>query len=208
MKARQGGLLVLTLGLLGSQAGHLLAYQARFGAAAQQLQSTGAHAYFPGLVKTFIGAAAVLVLAGLFLIGLARVLSRRRAPLDGSAPSLLRLTAALFTIQLAVFAVQEAVEATLGGAPATSATSLLLWGALGQLPIAALAALALRWFLLRFDGAVAELRTVLAFATPGVHLAFAMSPVTAIAPARLVPRRVAAHPLLRRGPPSSPFSLS
>lgn len=200
--------MVLTLGLLGSQAGHLLAYQARFGAAARQLQSTGAHAYFPGLVKTLIGAAAVLVLAGLFLIGLARVLSRRRAALDDSAPSLLRLTAALFTIQLAVFAVQEAVEATLAGAPATSATSLVLWGALGQLPIAALAAVALRWFLLRFDGAVAEIRTVLAFATPGVRLAFAMSPPTVIATARLAPGRVAAHSLLRRGPPTSPFSPS
>ena len=53
---------VLAVGILGSQAGHLLVFQLRFGAAAQQVQSSGAHAYFPALAKTMLGAAAAIVL--------------------------------------------------------------------------------------------------------------------------------------------------
>jgi hypothetical protein len=68
---------VLGVAIAGSQAGHLLAYQLRFGAAAQQVQSSGAHAYFPLLARTSLGIMAAVLLASLFLIGLARVLTRR-----------------------------------------------------------------------------------------------------------------------------------
>src|ERR1700716_3627333 len=53
--------LIVLLGAVAAQAGHLLTYQVLFGAAAQQVQSSGAHAYFPVLVKTFLGAAAAIV---------------------------------------------------------------------------------------------------------------------------------------------------
>src|SRR5260370_1363799 len=55
MTGRRMVLAVLGLGLLGSQAGHLLAYQIRFGASAQQIQSPGAPAYFPLVAKAVVG---------------------------------------------------------------------------------------------------------------------------------------------------------
>ena len=62
--------LILLVGIVAAQAGHLLAYQLLFGSAAQQAQSSGAHAYFPTLVKTALGAAAAAGLAALFVVGL------------------------------------------------------------------------------------------------------------------------------------------
>ena len=59
MSGRKKALAIVGLGALGSQAGHLLAYQLRFGAAAQQVQSSGAHSYFPLLAKTALGVAAI-----------------------------------------------------------------------------------------------------------------------------------------------------
>jgi hypothetical protein len=56
-------LTVLGVAIAGSQAGHLLAYQLRFGATAQQVQSSGAHAYFPLLARTSLGIAAIVLLA-------------------------------------------------------------------------------------------------------------------------------------------------
>ena len=70
-------LAVLGFGLVGSQAGHVLAYELRFGSAAQAMQSTGAHAYFPALAKTAIGAAALAILGGLLIVGFARVVAGR-----------------------------------------------------------------------------------------------------------------------------------
>ncbi|HVS50178.1 MAG TPA: hypothetical protein VHJ99_14920, partial [Candidatus Dormibacteraeota bacterium] len=106
--------LAIGIGVLGSQAGHLLAYQFRFGSAALPLQSSGSHAYFPGVVRASLGAAAALVLAGMFLIGLARILSGRSIRRN-SAPNYLRLVALLYTTQLACFVVQEASEALVAG---------------------------------------------------------------------------------------------
>src|SRR5260370_35054463 len=44
MNRRRLALAAVVLGLLGSQAGHLLAYRLRFGAAARQIQRPGPHA--------------------------------------------------------------------------------------------------------------------------------------------------------------------
>ena len=154
-------LTVLGAGLLGSQAGHLLAYQVRFGAAAPQLQSSGPHAYFPTTVRAAIGVAAALVLAAVFGIGLVRMLGGRPVQ-PGSAPSYVRLVAMLYTIQLASYAAQEAGEALAAGMSVDSAAHLLLWGTLGQLPVAIVAAAGVRWLLARFEGAVAEIRIALA----------------------------------------------
>ena len=188
----------IALGAVASQAGHLLAYQLRYGAAAAQVQSAGAHAYFPTLVKTGIGLAAAFLVLALLAIGLARVVTGR--PLDHApAPDLLRLLAALFGIQLAVYVVQETIEMA-AGSPPTSAPSLLLWGTAGQLPVALLAALALRWLAVRVGPAVARL---LSPAAPALRLM--PSPVVvSVWPAAPVPIP-AAHLTAdcnRRGPPS------
>src|SRR5438046_7409419 len=70
--------IVPAFGLIGSQAGHLLAYELRFGNAAQQVQSAGAHSYFPSLAKTGLGVAALTLLVALFIIGAGRVGTGRR----------------------------------------------------------------------------------------------------------------------------------
>lgn len=188
--------------VLGSQAGHLLAYQLRFGAAAQQLQSAGVHAYFPALAKTSLGVLGSALVAGLFMIGLARILSGRPA-IRGAGPSCLRLLAALYTVQLALFAGQEAGEAMAAGAPVASAAHLILWGTLGQLPVAAVAAMALWWLLARFESAVSEIRVAFRIAPPA-HLVLAVEVSMWRTPnAALLLSRVAGPSLAKRGPPSS-----
>lgn len=202
MTARRKALAIVGLGLLGSQAGHLLAYQLRFGAAAQQVQSTGAHSYFPLMVKTSLGAIAVALLAGLLIVGVARALGGRQIRL-ANQPSFVGLLATLFTIQLAVFAGQEVVEALVGRAPVGTAADLLLWGALGQLPVAAVAALALRWLGVRVESAVGAIRDAVAALRMAPLPAPTAIPVYATPDRALLMSRMAASPTARRGPPFS-----
>lgn len=148
---------LLGAGLLGSQAGHLLAYELRFGGAAMQLQSAGAHSYFPAVAKTGLGVTSLALLAGFLVVGMARVLARR--PIYGApAPSFIRLLAGLYTLQLGLFAAQETLEAMLGGGHVGSAPLLLLWGAIGQLPVAVAATLAVRWLVVQVRPAMEALR--------------------------------------------------
>jgi hypothetical protein len=149
-------MLGLGLGVVASQAGHLLAYELRYGGAAPTLQSSGAHAYFPLVAKTGLGAAAAVMLLGLLAIGLARLAAGRPIPQE-PGPSFLRLLGVLYSLQLTCFVVQETVEAAVGGAPASSPAALLLWGTVGQLPVAMVAALALRWLVVRLRPALAQL---------------------------------------------------
>lgn len=185
---------VLGLAIAGSQAGHLLAYELRFGAAAQQLQSSGAHAYFPAAAKTFLGAAALALLAALFVVGFARLATGRTIDRH-SAPSLLRLLAALYTLQLTFFLVQESVE----GSPVGD---LLLWGLLAQLPVALLAAVALRWLLATLGPALAA---IVQRCEPALRLETAPVVVwpTAVPVAVVVVDSPLAGPITRRGPPAS-----
>ena len=195
-------LTVLGIGLLGSQAGHLLAYQVRFGAAAQQLQSSGAHTYFPTAARGALGVAAALVLAAVFVAGLARLLGGR--PIQpGSAPSYLRLVAILYTVQLVCFGTQEVGESLAAGLRVDSATHLLLWGTLGQLPVALVAAAGLRWLLARFEKAVAQIQVALAAPPQQLPpLAIAVSVWVNLERNRaLAP--IAFASLAKRGPPSS-----
>jgi hypothetical protein len=200
MTARRFSLLLLGLGLLASQAGHMLAYQVVFGTAAQQMQSSGAHAYFPTTAKAGLGILGIIAVAALLVIGSARMVGGRALGRVATRPSFLRSIAALFTIQLAVFAVQETVESMVAGARPSSVTVLLLWGTLGQLPVAAVAALAVVWIATRFSQAVITLRRGLA------------TRVASLAPAPLVSLTrtpvsltVLAEPYMaayrRRGPP-------
>ncbi len=201
MSGKRPFLTVIGLGLLASQAGHLLAYQVRFGAAAVQVQSTGLHSYFPTLARTSLGLAAGVLLAALLLVALARVLTGREVP-GRSRPSYIRLLAALFTIQLAAFAAQEVGEALVAGAQVASAPLLLLWGTLGQLPVAALAALALRWLATRVEAAVGSINEIVRSVRPRPAPALLTVPVYATPHRALLTSRVAATSVARRGPPS------
>jgi hypothetical protein len=191
----------VAVAVLAAQAGHLLAYQLRFGAAAQQIQTSGAHVYFPGLVRASLGIAAALILSGVFVVGLARVLSGRSIRPD-STPPFLRLLAVMFTMQLTWFAGQEVSEALVAGAPVASVADILLWGTLGQLPVAVVAAAGLRWLLARFDAAVTEIR--IALATIPTQLAAPLSiAFWHHAQRDVVLRSAVGASLAKRGPPSS-----
>jgi hypothetical protein len=158
MSRARAALSVAGLAIAGSQAGHLLAYTLRFGAAAASLQSSGAHAYFPSIVKPALGIAAMALLGVLLAVGLARAVAGRRLEHE-PAPSFLRLLAVLYTVQLGCFAAQETAEAALNGASPSSASVLILWGTIGQLPVAVVAAIALRWLLVRLPPALLALRS-------------------------------------------------
>jgi hypothetical protein len=119
-------------------------------------------------------------------------------------PALIDLWAALFVLQLAVFGVQELVEAAAAGRAALSPAELLLWGVFGQLPASLLAAVLLRWAATRFETALIRLRTGLV--ATAVHLV----------PSALLPPRTAPDPLLaqtdgpslhKRGPPALSASV-
>jgi hypothetical protein len=195
------GLVLIGLGVAGSQAGHLLAYQLRFEAAAQQLQSSGAHAYFPAEVKTALGLGALALLDSLLVIAVARGLAQGPRSRRAAGPSYVNLLAALFTIQLLLFAGQEAVESIVAGLPPDSAATLMLWGTAGQLPAAALLAAALRCLWTRVEEAVGQLRAATAtlrLFVPAEPLVWV--PVQSDNHARSLAAR---SPLTRRGPPHS-----
>lgn len=153
---------LIGLGALLSQAGHLVVYQLRYGTAAQAVQSTGVHAYFPIVAKTSLGLAASVVVGALLIIGLSRFVASRATAVAAGGPSYITLLASLFTIQVAFFGVQETTESLLAGMTAASAPQLLLLGAIGQLPVAALAAVALKWLFVRFEAALQLFRAAAA----------------------------------------------
>jgi hypothetical protein len=194
---------IAALAIAGAQAGHLLAYQLRFGANAFQVQSSGVHAYFPALVKTSLGALALTVMGALLLVAASRVVARGVAPRRISGPTFISLLATLFTIQLAWFIAQEVTESLAAGARIDSASNLLLWGMVGQLPVAVVGAAALRWLWTRVEAAASELASVTRVSLP--------APVPA--PLALLLVRDSDHALLlahasrstlaKRGPPSS-----
>jgi hypothetical protein len=196
---KTGGALV-GFGVLLSQLGHLLVYQLQFGSGAEAVQSTGAHAYFPAFAKTTLGTVAAALLGSLLVIGAARLVSGGRMRPMAGGPSYLRLLGALFTIQLVFFALQETAESIAAGTVVASAPHLLLMGSVGQLPVAILAALALKWLLVRFEAAVLVIRT--AIASERVSVA---TPRVVLLPRalRLEPALVEACPAayVKRGPP-------
>jgi hypothetical protein len=201
MIVKRAWLAVLGVALLGSQAGHLLAYQVHFGSAAQQLQSTGMHSYFPGLVRTTLGVAAALLPAGMFAIGLARILSGR--PIKGSSsPHYVRLVAVVYTVQLAWFAGQEVGESLIAGAPVDSVANFLLWGTVGQLPVAVVAAAGLRWLMARLEYAIDEIRIALATNPWRVSWIGVVLPAWGNFNRDLILLSPAGASLAKRGPPS------
>lgn len=191
---------VLGFGAVLSQAGHLLAYEVQFGAAAQTVQSSGAHAYFPMVAKTGLGIASAALIVALLVIGAARYLARGAKSERADGPAYLSLLAPLFTVQIACFCLQETIESMVAGAPVASVLHLLLVGTVGQLPVAVLGALALNWLLTRFGAAMVTLRAAVA-ASP---LAVATPRVVLLPRAlHLQPALVEACPAayIKRGPP-------
>lgn len=152
-------LAVLGFGVVASQAGHLLVYQLEFGSSAWAVQSQGAHAYFPLVARAGFGLAAIGLLAALLLIGLSRLASTTPATRVVTSPDYFKLLSVLFTFQIACFVGQETLESMAAGEPATSPIGLVLIGAVGQLPVAAIAALALKWLATRFETALLSLRS-------------------------------------------------
>jgi hypothetical protein len=196
-------LIVVGLAVAGAQAGHLVAYQARFGAAAQSIQSSGAHAYFPAAVKTSLGAVALVLMAALLLIGLARLVAAGIVTREAAGPSYLSLLAILFTAQLFLYSAQEVTEALIAGAPADSAPNLLLWGTLGQLPVALITAMALRWLWSRVGPAAGELLSIACMQPPHMSPAPVAIPLFAGDDRALRLSHAAHSPCVKRGPPPS-----
>ena len=194
---------LLGFGVVLSQLGHLLVYQLQFGSSAQTIQSTGAHAYFPTLVKTSAGLLAAVLLTSLLVIGASRILARGSLASTASSPSFVRLLALLFTVQMASFGIQETLESLAANMAVASAPHILLLGAVGQLPVAILGALALKWLLVRFESAVTAIRIALS------SVRISASPVAVRVAAwpnldhDLVLRPAAGPSLAKRGPPSS-----
>jgi len=197
------GLAILGLALAGTEAGHLLAYQLRFGAGAFQVQSTGVHAYFPALVKTTLGSVALALIAGLLMAGAARLLASGRGPRRVGGGSFIGLLATLFTMQLALYMGQEVTEAIAGGLPPDSASNLLLWGMVGQLPLALAGTAALRWFWTRVEAVASELSSIARVCLPApVPATLAVVVVRDHDRAR-VPAQAVRSGFVRRGPPIS-----
>jgi hypothetical protein len=190
--------------LAASQVGHLLASELRQGPRALVPANAGAHAYAPTLTTVVLGITGGFVLAALLIVAAARAGRARPAP---GAPrprrsSVLDLVAVLFVLQLAIFLGQETIEAAAGGLPLRDAGDLVLWGCLGQLPVAFVAGLVLSPLTARLEAAVEELA-----GAAGQPLAprAVVAAVQALAPARAALRPGSpAGASSQRGPPSLP----
>ena len=135
-----------------------------------------------------------------YSVGISRLLAVRPGTRVVPGPSYISLLAALFTVQLICFVIQESVESLVASSAVASVPNLILLGSLGQLPIAAVAAFALKWLSVRVESALISLRQILAIEiwtheavalllaprTPLAHLAMASACPTA---------------LVKRGPP-------
>jgi hypothetical protein len=191
-------------GAVASQAGHLLVYQLQYGSGALAVQSEGVHAYFPALLKTGFGAGALVTLAALLIIGASRLVAVRPGTRITGGPSYLSLLASLFTIQATCFVVQESVESLVAGTP-VSAGHLILLASLGQLPIAAVGALALMWLKARVETALTTLRQVAASRVT-VHVSIAVVPALLVPAPQLALAGICPTAYVKRGPPPALLS--
>lgn len=143
-----------------SQLGHLLVYLVRYGLAGSFHESHGAHAYFPSIAKASAGLVGLLVLLAVALVALARLAGARRVTghRRASAAALPELVAVLLPLQLAIFIAQETIELLAAGRLTGVGDVPLLWGLAGQLPVALLAALFLRWASIAVERAIDRLR--------------------------------------------------
>ena len=175
---------MLLLAVPFAELGHALAFGFR-------LPASGSHWYFAAVLQASGAAVGALALVALAVIVAARLLSRpagRRRPW-----SLALLFCGLLGAQLAVFLVQEAVEARSLPTEGTLAAGLL-----GQQPVAFVAALLLRWLSSRLGPALEVLSGASPQPSPPTAVGLVLAPVVRAAAAPVPgPRR--AH--LQRGPP-------
>jgi hypothetical protein len=137
-----------------SQLGHALTYFARFGAHAPTYQSSGVHGYYPTLATGLGAVMGVVLLVSLAIVAAARCTLLAPAGYRPRATvRFIDVLAAAFAVQLMVFVGQETIEALAAGHAVPSVGELLLWGALGQLPAAAIAAAVIAWLLARLEAA-------------------------------------------------------
>ena len=141
--------------LAGSQLGHALSYFVRFGMAAGAAQSTGVHAYFPAVTGVLSAVVGGLLMAGLLLVAAARSVRSVRSGLRPQRATVRfsDLLPLLFTAQLVLFVGQETMESWAAGVHVPSVIEQLIWGTIGQLPAAVIAAAVLAWLLARLEAA-------------------------------------------------------
>jgi hypothetical protein len=200
-RLRYAGILVAVLA--GSQLGHALVYAARFGLDAGSRQASGVHGYFPALTGGLSAVMGVLLMTSLLVIAAARSLRPAPAVYLRATTRFFDILPLLFLGQLVVFMAQETIEGLVaypGHMP--SVVQLFLWGTLGQLPAATIAAGILTWLLARLETAWAVLlhgpiRVLDEPHTPARQHA----PRPQLGPAR---RLAAAYPsaFRKRGPPA------
>jgi hypothetical protein len=139
--------LVACLALPFAELGHAIAYW-------PQVPGTGAHFYFPAVFEASGVLVAALLLTALAVLAAARVLEGRRRE-DRAWPFAI-LFFGLLAAQLAIFLVQESLEArSLPGSATVTA------GLLGQQPVALAGALLLSWLSARLGPAIATLLALL-----------------------------------------------
>jgi hypothetical protein len=187
-----------------SQLGHMVAYVARHGGEGLAIESRDVHAYFP-LVLSWSGLlVGSLTLGALLVLGLGRLAVGRALGLATaerqSLPELFLVAAA---VQMNVFMAQETVESLVAGEPLDGAfvVSTLFWGAVSQLPIALLGAVALRWLSVRL---VALCATPLSDALAAIRPPAPLTIVRRWLPQVEAPRPADWGPgaLVTRGPPT------
>jgi len=145
-----------------SQLGHQVAYLVRYGTDGLAYQSRSVHAYFPDMIKASGALLGLLALAVVLVLGAARVVRGGRSA--GTAATMRRgvscreALAFLLCIQLQLFLTQEIMEMVAAGQHVGLLDLPVLWGLVGQLPVALLAALAVSWLSGRLVAAVRELR--------------------------------------------------
>jgi hypothetical protein len=188
---------VLVLALVGSQVGHLLVYELEFGRLAPTVESTGPHAYFPALAGTAVALCGLALLMAALLLGATKLVVAKSMRQRVVRQPLLDLLPALFTLQLAIFIGQETIEALAAGAPVQP--DLVLLGASGQLPVAAVVAVAISLVSARVESALRSLRLMVARPLRRLQLAPVSVPPAVVASLPLA--QVTAGPQPGRGPP-------
>jgi hypothetical protein len=180
----------------------MMAYELRFGAAAPQVQAAGAHAYFPTFVKTTLGGVALAALVTLLILGAARVVACGRHQRVAGGPSFLSLLAVLFTLQLGWFMAQEVTEALVAGVAPPGAADLLLWGVLGQLPVAVAGAAVLVWLGRQVEAAIAGLGSVAPASVP-LRFKAPVVPQPIGVEGAVATTHASRSAIVKRGPPTS-----
>jgi hypothetical protein len=132
---------------------------------------------------------------------LARLLPGRPVVVTSRGPSYVSLLALLFTIQLACFIAQETIESLAAGEAVPSALNLIFLGSAGQLPVAMLAALALKWLAIRVSAALLTLRAELVVRLSAAAPILQLIPLPKLAP---VSALAGSCPTvyIKRGPPA------